>query len=344
MLFQEQEYINKFQVISYKGAGSFGETYQVLHTGLNQIWALKFSTKMESKNEIQNVLTEAKVQVQFKNDNIVKVYDVDKYKSGNDLFIYIAMEYMPNGTLGSLMESQFISIKNAVDLFIKILFALEYMHGQGYLHRDIKPDNILLDENNNPKLSDFGLSNTFEECLKNPNGYTTHLAPECFGDFKNTIQTDVYAAGVTLFRIINNYANWDNILCKNKITGNDLVKGNLIKKIGFRPWIADKVIRIINKATNKDPNKRYKSITEFKNALSKLNIIYDWIPVKNGLGWNGIGIKRTYKIEISYRPRLNKWEVVVKKNNRKFKNSLCNTEQDAINEMFDFIKGTYNEQ
>lgn len=46
------------------------------------------------------------------------------------------------------------------------------------------------------------------------------------------------------------------------------------------PWVPDKLMRIINKATNKDPNKRYKSITEFKNALSKLNIIYDWTPAK----------------------------------------------------------------
>ncbi len=344
MLFQEQEYVNKFQVIEYKGAGSFGETYKVLHTGLEQIWALKFSKKMNCVEEIQKVLTEAQVQVQFENDNIVKVYDVDKYELNKNLYIYIAMEYMPNGTLGSLMESQFISIKKSVDLFIKILFALEYMHSQGYLHRDIKPDNILLDENYNPKLSDFGLSNTFEVCLKKPNGYTTHLAPECFNDFKNTIQTDVYAAGVTLFRIINNYADWNTILSKNKITCNDLKKGNLIKKIGFNPCIPPKVVRIINKATNKDPNKRYKSITEFKNALSKLNIIYDWAPVKNGLEWNGVGTKYTYKIEITHRPRLKKWDVVVKKNNRKFRNFLCNTKQDVINEMFEFIRGTYNEQ
>lgn len=344
MLFQEQEYVNKFQVISYKGAGAFGETYKVLHTGLEQIWALKFSKKMNCVDEIQKVLTEAQVQVQFENDNIVKVYDVDKYESDRNLYIYIAMEYMSNGTLGSFMKTHFISVKNSIDLFIKILFALEYMHGQGYLHRDIKPDNILLDENYNPKLSDFGLSNTIEECLKSGQGYTSHIAPECFSDFKNTIQTDIYAAGVTLYRIINNFANWDEVLCCNKITCSDLAKGNLIKKIGFNPWISKKVIRIINKATNKDPNKRYKSITEFKNALSKLNIIYDWTPAKNGLEWNGVGAKYTYKIEITNRPRLKKWGVVVKKNNRKFKNLLCNSEQEAFDKMFEFIRGTYNEQ
>ena len=344
MLFQEQEHVNKFQIISYKGAGSFGETYKVLHTWLEQIWALKFSKKMNSVEEIQKVLTEAQVQVQFENDNIVKVYDVDKYESDKNLYIYIAMEYMSNGTLGSFMKTHFISVKNSIDLFIKILFALEYMHGQGYLHRDIKPDNILLDENYNPKLSDFGLSNTIEECLKSGQGYTFHIAPECFRNFKNTIQTDIYAAGVTLYRIINNFANWDEVLCCNKITYSDLAKGNLIKKIGFKPWISKKVIRIINKATNKDPNKRYKSITEFKNALSKLNIIYDWTPAKNSLEWNGVGAKYTYKIEITNRPRLKKWDVVVKKNNRKFKNLLCNTEQEAFDKMFEFIRGTYNEQ
>lgn len=344
MLFQEQEHVNKFQIISYKGAGSFGETYKVLHTGLEQIWALKFSKKMNCVEEIQKVLTEAQVQVQFENDNIVKVYDVDKYESDKNLYIYIAMEYMSNGTLGSFMKTHFISVKNSIDLFIKILFALEYMHGQGYLHRDIKPDNILLDENYNPKLADFGLSNTFEECLKNPNGYTTHLAPEWFQTMQSNVQTDIYAAGITLYRIINNYANWSQIIKDSKINNKDLIGGKLVSKIGFTPWIPDKLMRIINKATNKDPNKRYKSSTEFKNALSKLNIIYDWTPAKNGLEWNGVGTKYAYKTEITHRPRLKKWDVVVKKNNRKFKNLLCNTEQEAFDKMFEFIRGTYNEQ
>ena len=344
MLFQEQEYVNKFQIISYKGAGSFGETYKVLHTGLDQVWALKFSKKMNCDEEIQNVLTEAQVQVQFENDNIVKVYDVDKYESNENLYIYIAMEYMSNGTLGSLMKTHFIPVKDAIDLFIKVLFALEYMHGQGYLHRDIKPDNILLDENYNPKLSDFGLSNTFEECLKNPNGYTTHLAPEWFQTMQSNVQTDIYAAGMTLYRIINNYANWSQIIENSKINKKDLVGGKLVSKIGFMPWIPDKITRIINKATNKDPNKRYKSITEFKNALSKLNILYNWAPVKNGLEWNGVGTKYTYKIEKTHRPRLNKWEVVIKKNNRKFKIMLFDTKKEANNAMFEFIRGTYNEQ
>lgn len=344
MLFQEQEYVNKFQIISYKGAGSFGETYKVLHTGLDQVWALKFSKKMNCYVEIQNVLTEAQVQVQFENDNIVKVYDVDKYESNENLYIYIAMEYMSNGTLGSLMKTHFIPVKDAIDLFIKVLFALEYMHGQGYLHRDIKPDNILLDENYNPKLSDFGLSNTFEECLKNPNGYTTHLAPEWFQTMQSNVQTDIYAAGMTLYRIINNYANWSQIIKNSKINKKDLIGGKLVSKIGFMPWIPDKITRIINKATNKEPNKRYKSITEFKNALSKLNILYNWAPVKNSLEWNGVGTKYTYKIEKTHRPRLNKWEVVIKKNNRKFKIMLFDTKKEANNAMFEFIRGTYNEQ
>ena len=342
MLFKNKEYINKFQILSYKGAGAFGETYEVHHTGLNKIWALKFSKKMNSREEIQMVLTEAKVQVQFENDNIVKVYDVDKYESNGDLYIYIAMEYMSNGTLGSLMKTHFISIKNAIEIFTKILFALEYMHSLGYLHRDIKTDNILLDKNNNPKLSDFGLSNTFAECLKSPNGYTTHLAPEWFQTMQSNIQTDIYAAGVTLFRIINNYADWNDILNENNITRVDLSKGILIKKIGFMPWVPDKVKRIINKATNKDLNKRYKTITEFKNDLSKLNIVYDWIPSR--IGWNGIGIKHTYKIEIIHRPRLKKWDVVFKKNNRRQESKLFNSEQDAVNAIFEFIRGMYNEQ
>lgn len=343
MLFKNQEYVNKFKIISYKGSGAFGETYEVRHTGLSKTWALKFSKKMHSMEEIQNVLTEAKVQVQFENDNIVKVYDVDQYESNGNLYMFIAMEYMPNGTLGSLMKTHFIPVKDAIEIFTKILFALEYMHSLGYLHRDIKPDNILLDKNNNPKLSDFGLSNTFEECLKNPNGYTTHLAPEWFQAMQSNVQTDIYAAGVTLFRIINNYADWNDILNKNNITHVDLSKGILIKKIGFMPWVPDKVKRIINKATNKDLNKRYTTITEFKNDLSKLNIIYNWTPSENWKVWRGSGPKYEYKIEKLYKSRLKQWDVVLKKNNRKLKNELFNSEQDAFNAIFEFIRGKYNE-
>ena len=90
---------------------------------------------------------------------------------------------------------------------------------------------------------------------------------------------------------------------------------------------------------------RWKNILNgTEDALSKLNIIYDWTPAKNGLEWNGVGAKYTYKIEITNCPRLKKWGVVVKKNNRKFENLLCSTEQEAFDKMFEFIRGTYNEQ
>lgn len=339
MLFKENDIIKKYTVISPLGAGSFGEAYQVLHMGLNKIQALKFSKPIANKTEVKKVLNEAEVQVKFNNEYIVKVYDVDTYIE-KEPYIYIAMEYMPNGSLGSYMQSEFLSVKESVEKVIKILFALEYMHGQGYLHRDIKPDNILLDEHYNPKLSDFGLSNTLEECLKSGQGYTSHLAPEFFINRKNTILTDIYAAGVTLFRIINNYSNWNGLLRSKAITSNEIVKGRLIKKIGFQPWIPEKLIRIVNKATNKNVNKRYQTTTEFKNALSKLNLFYDWKP--NSGVWEGTAETSIYNVKIINRPILKKWDMIITRNGRKYKEILFDSEEEANNEMFKFIRSSYN--
>lgn len=343
MIFKKDEIVNKYKIIEFKGSGSFGETYRALHLGLNQERALKFC-KITSRQKIKDILHEARVQVDLKNNYIVKIYDVDKYikRDTNERFLYIDMEYINGGTFGSYMQKNFVSIKSAIDIFMNILFALEFIHNKNIIHRDVKPDNILMIDVNTPKLSDFGLSSIIGENWKMEYGYQGHIPPECYTSEVFDKNIDVFASGMTLYRMINNYKNWDEII--NRLNDNDIINGNIIKKIGFNQWIPDKVKRIINKATNKDPNRRYKSITEFKNALSKLNIIYDWAPAKNGLGWSGTGTKRTYKIEITHRPRLKKWDVVIKKNNRKFKNLLCNSEQEAFDKMFEFIRGTYNEQ
>ena len=114
-----------------------------------------------------------------------------------------------------------------------------------------------MDKDDQPKLSDFGLSSHKDNDAP-CGGYKTHLPPEYFINGKNDELGDIYATGMTLFRLVNNYTNWKWIT--GYISEEDLRNGNIVEKIGFQPWVSQKMIKIINKAVHKDITKRFLTI------------------------------------------------------------------------------------
>jgi len=139
------------------------------------------------------------------------------------------------------------------------LLGLQHAHAQGFLHRDIKLGNILLD-GTVAKLSDFGLATApGAELTGSARGYRTHLPPEYFAARSTTPLTDIYAAGVTLFRIVSNIADWRAVVNAVPNLPAHIQKGTLIGRIGFEQFIPKVVQRIIRKACAADPTKRYQT-------------------------------------------------------------------------------------
>lgn len=128
---------------------------------------------------------------------------------------------------------------------------------------------------------------------------------------KTTIQTDIFAAGITYYRIVSNLSDWRGIL--SHIDGARIfARGEIIETIGFPKFVSKQVQRIIKRACNPDPSKRFQSAVEMRQAIEKLHSNINWKPMEDNL-WQGYA-QNGQQFTIFVSPSN---EVIVKRNNRK---------------------------
>ncbi|MCJ1476003.1 Serine/threonine-protein kinase [Lambiella insularis] len=146
-----------FKVI---GKGAFGEVKLVTHKETNKIYALKSLVKAEmfKKDQLAHVRAERDILALANSDWVVKLYGTFQ----DSTFLYMLMEYLPGGDLMTSLIKYEVFTEDVTRFYIaEILLAIEAVHQLGFIHRDIKPDNILMDANGHIKLTDFGLSTGF---------------------------------------------------------------------------------------------------------------------------------------------------------------------------------------
>ncbi|OJF75874.1 MAG: hypothetical protein BKP49_10475 [Treponema sp. CETP13] len=306
--------IYKYQILKQLGEGNYGKVYKVFDETLKTEKALKI-IQCDNEETILKNLNEAQVLYQCKHKHIVNINEANIITINKRSYLCIDMELVNGGSVEHILNTRYLSVVETIRIFIGVLQGLEFAHNLSYLHRDIKPANILLDENLNAKDSDFGLAYNLRENLVAPCfGYLTHFAPESCQNHIMSKQTDIYAAGVTLFRMVNNLKKWKSIIESIPNNKSKISSGILLKTIGFQPYMPKKIIRIINKATNVTLSKRYKSITEFKQALEKLHLKIKW-EYLDDLHWKGRDLTDNRSIiELVYDEK-NKY-VFYKKNKR----------------------------
>ena len=139
------------------GKGAFGEVRVCRHKTTGEIFAIKKMKKeeMHKKNQVLHVRAERDVLSEANNKWIVDLI----YSFQDDIYLYLVMEYLPGGDLMSLlMKKDILSEDEARFYAAELILAIESVHKLNCIHRDIKPDNVLIDINGHIKLSDFGLS------------------------------------------------------------------------------------------------------------------------------------------------------------------------------------------
>jgi serine/threonine-protein kinase greatwall len=172
--------IKDFEIIKAITSGGFGRVYLGKRKQTkyqqedNQIYAIKVMEKsvMVRKNMAQQVVAERDALAVSKSPFVVKLF----YSLQNKEQVFLVMEYMIGGDLKSLLHNMYyFDLKMAVFYLSEIALALDYLHQHGIIHRDIKPDNMLLSADGHVKLTDFGLSEinhkiTLAEILPTPRG------------------------------------------------------------------------------------------------------------------------------------------------------------------------------
>ena len=164
---------------------------------------------------------------------------------------------MPGGELFDyIVKNQRLKEVEACKFFQQIISGIMYLHELGIVHRDMKPENLLLDYDGQIKLVDFGLSNTYKpnETLKTACGSPCYAAPEMIaGEAYHGARVDVWSCGVILFAMVCGYLPFEdpdtNILYKKILDG----------KFEIPSWVTDRCRDLMNKILNIDPDERLNS-------------------------------------------------------------------------------------
>lgn len=194
-----------YKFIDYLNSGFDSIVIKVEDKKNCQQYAAKIISKKEIKNrnKIEMIHNEINILNSIDHPNIIKLYESFEIKNKFDEeYIVMIMEYCSNGDLFDYATQ--VGFKNDFekkDIFYNFLKAIEYLHNRGISHGDIKPENILLDENLNPKLCDFGFSR--KEIIstdQNRNFTIYYAAPELFqkGEL-DLLKVDIWAVGITLY-------------------------------------------------------------------------------------------------------------------------------------------------
>lgn len=145
-----------FEAIKVIGKGAFGEVRLVQKVDTGHVYAMKVLRKVEmvEREQVAHVRAERDVLVEADHQWVVKMY----FSFQDPTNLYLIMEFLPGGDMMTLLMTKDTLSEEAAQFYMaETCLAIEYIHGLGFIHRDIKPDNLLLDSRGHLKLSDFGL-------------------------------------------------------------------------------------------------------------------------------------------------------------------------------------------
>lgn len=261
------EQVGRYTLLEKLGEGGMAAVYNAYdaHRGKNVAIKIILPSKRDSKVFLERFTIESKSLAQLSHTNIVKVLDYGE-TNGNP---YLVMEYVPGGTLKEFM-TEAVPYPLAAKILLPVARALEYVHAQGIIHRDVKPANILIDEDDQPKLSDFGVIQLLEskeqETVTGVGiGTPDYMSPEQGMGKGVDHRADIYALGVIFYELITGkkpYTAETPMAIAIKHATEPFPKPS--KTIKHLPKVVEDVLM---KAVAKDPAKRYQSIGEFADAL-----------------------------------------------------------------------------
>jgi WD40 repeat protein len=255
----ELQTIGRFQVRGKLGAGAFGTVYHAYDPSLNRDIALKVPNPgtMDTPKRIERFLREAKAAAGLWHPNIVPVFDAgqdgDRY--------YIASAFIDGKPLSDMIEEKGTDFQRAAQIVRELAEALAYAHGQGIVHRDVKPQNIMVDTHGHIHLMDFGLASRHDEEARLTAdgavlGTPAYMAPEQAKGQTGEAQpaTDQYAAGVVLYELLTGRTPFAGPLA---VVLHQVIHAEPEQPKKLRPYVSKDLETICLKAMAKSPDHRY---------------------------------------------------------------------------------------
>ena len=234
------------------GRGSFSKIYKGIHKDTRQIVAVKKIELDNIKKLNSNIEREINVMKKLSHPNIVKLYDVVYDYNNNN--IYLIIEYCSKGDFNKFLNKRPLKEKYARKYMRQLADGLKYLLENNIMHRDLKPHNILLTEDNKLKLSDFGFARYFEKntLVETLCGSPMYMAPEIMKHREYTNKSDLWSVGIIIYETLTGRPPF------NSKTFYNLLKNIEQKKIVIQPNIilSNDCKDLIYSLLVKDPRKR----------------------------------------------------------------------------------------
>ncbi len=259
-----------YELIEEIGAGGMAKVYLGMQVLLERKVAIKIlhqRLSAESEEFKKRFFTEGKVLAKLQHDNIVSIIDIGEV----DGMLYMAMEYVENGTLTDWLKKQEVTVDQAIQICSKVGLALHAVHMKHIVHRDLKPSNILLRDINTPLLTDFGIAReTDQEHGLTQTGHILgtlqYMSPEQIRGMHVDHRSDIYALGLMFYRLLigrlpfvaNSQYDLSRMQCE------DIPPP-------LPPQLAD-IQPVMDAMLAKDPADRFQSCLEFCKAVQNLSV------------------------------------------------------------------------
>jgi len=266
----EGKILGRYELHSLVGRGGMADVYEGYDPHFDREVAVKVF-KREDEEMLRRFIREAHLMASLHNEHLVQVYDAGQSVIGDITWYYIVMPFMQGGTLRARIRRSPLAPAEACRNLEDIASALDYIHRQGIVHRDIKSSNVLLDAEGRCYLSDFGIARTATDVTQvtttgNVLGTVDYVAPELFEvGRKADNRSDLYSLGILLFEMVTGQLPF---AAENQIA---LVSMHMNKQPpsprSISQNISPLVERVIFKALEKKPELRYSSATEMADAF-----------------------------------------------------------------------------
>ncbi len=252
---------DRYEVLEKIGTGGMSDVYKAKDQKLNRFVAVKILKQefSENKNFVSKFRVEAQAAAGLMHPNIVNVYDVGE----EDGIHYIVMELVEGITLKKYIEKKVrLTTKEAISIAIQVAMGIEAAHNNHIIHRDIKPQNIIISKEGKVKVTDFGIakaasSNTI---TSNVMGSVHYTSPEqARGGFSDE-KSDIYSMGITMFEMLTGRVPYNGDTTVSIAIRH--IQDPMPSMRDFVPEIPPSVENIVMKCTQKSPDRRYQSMSE----------------------------------------------------------------------------------
>ena len=262
---EQQQMFHHYYIEKELGRGGMGVVYKARDTKLDRYVAIKVITATQHIEEktLQRFVLEIKSMAQINHENVVRLFEV-----GEKPFPYFTMEYVCGSSLAHYIKKHRPNAQQIAEIMRKVSLAIGAAHDLDILHRDLKPDNIMVDDDHVPKVMDFGLAKTQESKVSVTSevvGTAYYMSPEqANGDVVDK-KSDIYSLGATLYEILCGRPPFQGTNFIN--VAQQIFHDDPIPPSKLIPDVARGLESICLKCLEKDKNKRYATVKELAQDL-----------------------------------------------------------------------------